>query len=209
MTGDDLAALALQTQQVYERNAARFDRERSRQLYERAWLDRLLDGLAVGAPVLDLGCGAGDPIAAYIRQQGFQVVGLDASNAMLAIARQRYPQGDWRLGDMRQLDLPERFDAIVGWDSFFHLTAQEQRDTLPRIAAHLNPLGQLMLTVGPSAGEVAGHVGDDPVYHASLAPQDYEQRLAVLGVEIVDFVKEDPAAWGRTVLFARKAGLPG
>lgn len=104
----------------------------------------------------------------------------------------------------RRLDLIERFDAILGWDSFFHLTAQEQRGTLPRIAGHLRPFGRVLLTVGPMAGEVVGHVGDDPVYHASLSPQEYTRRLEALGLDILDFVKEEPAAWGRTVLLARK-----
>jgi len=204
MTRQDLGTLALRTQEVYERNAERFDRERSRVLFERCWLDRMVDGLGRGAAVLDLGCGAGDPIAAYMDSRGFHVVGLDASRAMLRIAGKRFPQGDWRLGDMRRLDLAERFDAILGWDSFFHLTAEEQRGTLIRIAAHLRPSGRVMLTVGPTSGEVAGHVGDDAVYHASLSPQEYTQRLDALGLDMLDFVKEDPAAWGRTVLLARK-----
>lgn len=204
MTDPELQALSRRTGEVYERNAERFDRERGRDLFECTWLDRMVDGLDPGASILDLGCGTGDPIAAYLRGRGFAVLGLDASSAMLAIARTRFPQGDWRLGDMRWLDLAERFDAILGWDSFFHLTAEEQRGTLPRIASHLRPFGRVLLTVGPMAGEVAGHVGDDPVYHASLSPQEYAQRLDALGLDILDFVKEDPAARGRTVLLARK-----
>lgn len=200
----DLAALALRTQDVYERNALRFDRERPKGLHERPWLDRFLQGIAAGGHILDLGCGAGDPIAAYMRRCGYAVVGLDASHAMLAMAQARYPEGEWLHGDMRVLKLGRRFDDIIGWNSFFHLTQEEQRGTLARIADHLRPGGTLMLTVGPAAGEVGGKVGDDAVYHASLSPDEYAACLNADGIDILDFVKEDPGCDFQTVLLARK-----
>ena len=201
--GSELSRLAAATQEVYERNAARFDAERPKRLHERAWLDRFLDLVAEGGAVLDLGCGSGDPIAAYVAGRGFRVTGLDASRAMLELARARVPTGDWRLGDMRRLDLAERFDGILGWNSFFHLTPDEQRAVLPRLAAHMRAGAALMLTVGPEAGEVVGNVGDDSVYHGSLDPAEYETILAKLGLSVVSFVKEDPACDLQTILLAR------
>jgi SAM-dependent methyltransferase len=198
------AGLAARTQDVYERRARRFDAERARDLHERVWLDRFLDLVSPGGRVLDLGCGSGDPIAAYMTDTGYDVLGVDASRAMLALARSRYPAGDWQYGDMRDLDLPERFDGIISWNSFFHLMPDEQRAILPRIGRHMKEGAGLMLTVGPEAGEVTGHVGGDPVYHASLAPEEYVDRLSMLGVDIVDFVPEDPSCDGQTVLLGRK-----
>lgn len=202
-SSSELKRLAAQTQQIYQRNAVRFDVERSKTLFEKAWLDRFAKLLPSGAAVLDAGCGAGDPIAAYLSGLGFRVTGIDAAAAMIALAKSKYPHGDWRQADMRRLDLEERFDGIIGWNSFFHLTPEEQRSTLPLLAAHLAPSGVLMLTVGPGAGEVSGHVGDDPVYHSSLARAEYETILASLGLEILRFVPEDPACNFHTVLLAR------
>ena len=196
--------LAAATGAVYERNAARFDAERPKGLHEKAWLDRFLALLPDGGAILDLGCGAGDPIAGYFLGRGYRVTGVDASLAMLDLARTRFPAGDWREGDMRRLDLPERFDGVLGWNSFFHLTPEEQRATLPLLAGHLRPGGALMLTVGPRAGEVAGRVGDDAVYHSSLAPDDYETILDRLGLRVVHFLKEDPDCDLQTVLVAVK-----
>jgi len=198
------SALACKTLGVYERNAARFDAERSKRLHEQVWLDRFLDLVRDRGSVLDLGCGTGDPITAYMAGRGFRVIGVDASRAMLDIARERFPTGDWRHGDMRELDLVERFDGILGWNSFFHLMPDEQRAVLPRLAAHMNPGAALMLTVGPEAGEVVGHVGDDAVYHASLAPTEYETLLGKLGLTIVSFAMEDPKCDMQTILLARK-----
>lgn len=204
MTDDDLTQLASRTQAVYERNAQRFDTERSKGLHEKPWLDRFLDGLPAGGKILDLGCGAGMPIAAYFMGKGFAVTGLDASAAMIRLAKQYLPNGDWRKGNMRSLDLEEAFDGIIGWNSFFHLTRSEQRDVLPRLAGHLAINGQLMLTVGPENGEAAGHVGDDCIYHASLSPDEYASLLLASGLVMKQFVVEDPQCDFQTVLLAQK-----
>ncbi len=201
---EDLWRLAAATQTVYERNAARFDAERPKRLHERVWLDRFRELLPEGGTILDAGCGAGEPIAAYFRQCGYRVTGVDFSRAMLDLVNERFPDGDWRYADMRRLDLPDRFDGIIGWNSFFHLTQAEQRTTLPRFAAHLSPGGALMLTVGDRAGEVTGHVGDDRVYHSSLAREEYTAILDGLGLDIVRFTVEDPDCDHHTILLAHK-----
>ena len=74
--------------------------------------------------MLDLGCGTGEPIAQWFKAEGFAVTGMDFATAMLDIARARWPKDDWRVGDMRKLNLgDERFDGLIAWDSFFHLTS--------------------------------------------------------------------------------------
>ena len=88
------------------------------QLQERMALplwEALLDAAAVGpgTHVLDAGCGAG---GASVRaaQRGAYVNGLDAAEALLAIARQRLPDGDFRTGDLEALPYPSgTFDAIL------------------------------------------------------------------------------------------------
>ena len=61
----------------------------------RSRLDRWLPELRGHEPVLDLGCGAGEPIARWFMSEGFSVTGVDFSAAMLGIARARWPQGTW------------------------------------------------------------------------------------------------------------------
>jgi len=202
----DMAALARTTQAVYERQAARFDAERPKVLIERGWLDRFLDLVPTAGHILDVGCGAGEPVARYLMERDRRVSGLDASSAMLALVRARFPDAVWHRGDMRSFELAERFDGIVAWDSFFHLTRDEQRSVLPRLTRHLAPGGALLLTVGPAEGEVTGHVGGELVYHASLSPEEYREILAAQDLGVVDFVTEDPECDGHTVLLARKAG---
>lgn len=199
-----LAQVHAATPSVYRRQASVWDAGRIRDLYETDWLDRAVDGLGAGTPVLDLGCGAGDPIAAYLLERGFAVTGLDASPEMLAIAGTRLPNLRVVLGDMRTAELPAGQGAIVGWDSFFHLSSLEQVALIPRLAGALRPGGRVLLTVGPAAGENIGSVGGEPVYHASLAPNEYAARFGAARCDVIAFVPEDPNCRGRSVLLAQR-----
>lgn len=191
-------------QAVYERQAAAYDAKRSRALFEARWLARFTAGLPDGARVLDLGCGAGEPIARWFIAEGFNVTGVDFAVPMLDIARQRWPDGDWRQADMRHLDLGEIFDGIVAWDSFFHLRPDEQRTCIAHLARHLIPGGSLLMTVGPEAGEASGTVGSETVYHASLSPAGYATCLEENGLRLTGFLAEDPDTNKHSVLMARK-----
>ena len=158
--------------------------------------------------MLDLGCGAGEPIAGWLIEKGYTVIGVDFALSMLELARNRWPNGDWRHCDMRALDFPERFDGIVAWDSFFHLTPDEQISCLPLISRHLRPGGTLMLTVGPHAGETTGTVGGSRVYHASLSLATYTELLAEGGLELRTFSADDPACGHHTGALENVNGVP-
>lgn len=191
---------------VYERHAQGWDRHRPRVLIEQAWLERFCALLPSSAKVLDLGCGAGEPIARFLIERGYDVTGVDFAEPMLAIARWRFPNARWIHADMRQLDLDEKFAGIVGWDSFFHLTQDEQRALIPRLAHHLVPRGAVLLTVGPEEGAVTGTVEGESVYHASLSREEYVALFAASGFAVRDFVAEDPACDLHSVLLAAGNG---
>ena len=76
-------------------------------------------GLRAGQTVLDAGCGSG----AFLRaaaDHGAVVSGIDASEALLAIARERVPDADLSLGDLQHLPYADdSFDAVTGFCSFF------------------------------------------------------------------------------------------
>jgi SAM-dependent methyltransferase len=67
---------------------------------------------------LDVGCGSG-MAAQMAAARGAKVTGIDASAALLAIARRRVPDGDFRTGDMEALPFPDGvFDLVTGFNSF-------------------------------------------------------------------------------------------
>ena len=197
-------ASSIDNRAVYERRAEDYDAQRSRAFFEARWLTRFADSLPEAGRVLDVGCGAGEPIAGWLIREGYRVTGTDFSDAMLEIARGRFPDGDWRNEDMRTLDLGEQFHGIIGWDSFFHLTPDEQRETIPRLARHLLPGGVLMITVGPMEDEATGTVGGEPVYHASLSVEEYARVMDQAGLRLIAYMAEDPYCDFHTVAMARK-----
>ena len=95
--------------------------------------------------VLDLCCGTG-LLAGELLARGYRVVGVDASAAMLAVARERLGP-DVVLSRMTLPDLAVdgRFDAVVcTLDGFNYLAPEELRLTLVAVADHLRPGGWLV-----------------------------------------------------------------
>lgn len=188
---------------IYTRHAAAFDRQRPRDLAERAWLDRFLALVPDGAAVLDVGCGMGEPIARHLIEAGRHVTGVDSSSGLLDLCRQRFPAHTWIQADMRQVSRGRRFQGVLAWDSFFHLRAADQRAMFPIFAAHAAPGAALMFTSGPAAGEALGVFEGETLYHASLDPAEYRDLLAANGFTVAGHRPEDPDCGGRTVWLAR------
>jgi SAM-dependent methyltransferase len=190
---------------LYDRHAAVWDQDRSKSLFEKPWLDRFLALLPAGGSILDIGCGSAEPIARYLIAAGYDVTGADSSPAMTALCKRRFPNHRWVVADMRSLSLDRRFDGILAWDSFFHLTCDDQRGMFAVFLAHAAPGAALMFTSGPRHGEAIGSYRGEPLYHASLDEADYRALLDQCGFEVVSYVAEDPACCGHTIWLARLA----
>lgn len=190
---------------LYTRHGLAWAADRGTRPGEGPWIDRFAALLPPGGSVLDIGCGAGEPIAGTLIRAGFALTGLDSSPPLLALCRERHPQNDWVQGDMRRMDLGRRFDGLIAWDSFFHLEQEAQREMFSRFAAHASPGAPLLFTSGPSHGVALGTYGGETLFHASLDPAEYRRLLAAAGFVVVDHVVEDPRCGGRTVWLARQA----
>jgi SAM-dependent methyltransferase len=163
---------------LYSRHATAWDEARGDHLREGAWLDRFLALLSPGGTILDLGCGSGRPIARYCIEKGHPVTGIDASPQLIALARERFPDQDWRVADMRTLELGRRFEGILAWHSLFHLTPEDQEAMFPILRAHAASGAALMFTSGWNRGVAMGRFQGEPLYHASLDPDEYYRLLA-------------------------------
>ncbi|MEJ6401644.1 class I SAM-dependent DNA methyltransferase [Yoonia sp. 2307UL14-13] len=191
---------------TYEKHAHEWAKTRSRSLMEKAWLDRMLTAAprATGpVRILDLGCGTGQPIGAYLSDRGARMTGVDAAGPMVAAYARNIPHAKVIEADMRALKLGQTFDAIIAWDSFFHLSVEDQRAMFAVFAAHAAPRATLMFTSGHMAGEAIGTVAGIPIYHASLAPDEYDALLAENGFKVLRFTPEDPDCGQHTVWLAQ------
>ena len=132
------------TKSIYSENAVAFDKQRNKELFEKGWLDLLLDKLPPNSEILDLGCGSGEPIARYCLSRKMRITGVDFSTEMLELARERFPASSWVEQDMVTLDLKKQFQALIAWNSFFHLRPEEQIQTFPYLDKHLADKGWLL-----------------------------------------------------------------
>jgi len=71
-----------------------------------------------GASVLEIGCGTGDLLHALRPRRG---LGIDLSPRMVEIARRKYPDLEFSVGDVEVLDIEERFDYVLLSDLVGHL----------------------------------------------------------------------------------------
>jgi SAM-dependent methyltransferase len=188
---------------LYEQYAAEWDKDRGHFLFEKTELDRFLVLLPPGASILDVGCGSAFPIARYFIEQGHHVTGIDSSASLIGICRNRFPEDEWVVSDMRELSLSQRFDGILAWDSFFHLRPEDQRIMFPIFRSHAAPKAALMFTTGPMHGEVLGEYKGEPLYHGSLDGAEYRSLLYENGFDVVSHFTQDPACGGHMVWLAQ------
>lgn len=79
--------------------------------------------LEKGCHVLDIGCGTGFPIDAYLSGQGFSVTGIDVSARMLEKARKlNLKNARFLLADAAEYFSDEQFGGVIAFDSLWHLS---------------------------------------------------------------------------------------
>jgi SAM-dependent methyltransferase len=192
---------------LYQRKALDWvrKREHSGSLMEKSWLDRFRALVPPNGSILDVGCGSAVPIARYLIDVGHSVTGVDASATFIDLCQDRYPAHRWLLAGMRSLSLGRAFDGILAWDSFFHLTPDDQRRMFPVFRQHAAPGAALMFTSGPAHGEAIGCFEGEPLYHGSLDPAEYRSLLDQHGFRAISHVVEDISCGCHTIWLAQRA----
>ena len=189
--------------EIYKKHARAWTELRGNFLYEKAWLDHFLARIPQHSKILDLGCGSGKPIADYLIQHDHKITGVDSSDVMIEMAQQHFPEQHWLQADMRTVEFDQKFNAILAWDSFFHLTPDDQRQMFKQFARFAQQGTVLMFSSGPSHGEAIGDLFGDALYHASLAPEEYRALLKQSGFKVIKMVAEDVECTGHTVWLAQ------
>jgi 2-polyprenyl-3-methyl-5-hydroxy-6-metoxy-1,4-benzoquinol methylase len=121
--------------------------------------------------VLDAGCGTGR-VAIELARHGIKVVAVDNSTSMIATARARAHELDFRQADLTALDLHEEFDVVVMAGNVpLFAEPGTQRALVAGCARHLEPHGAL----------VAGFQLD-----RGYGLHDYDADCAEAGLEVVE-----------------------
>jgi SAM-dependent methyltransferase len=157
--------------------------------YEEPFVHEIVDALAPGV-ALDAACGTGRH-AEYLAARGHQVIGVDSSPEMLARARARVPEADFRRGDLHRLPLPDdHVDIVVCALALTHLPTLTP--AMAEFVRVLRPGGHLVISdvhhtrveLG-SVPRVRGSAGEPGLLpaHRHLA-SDYLSAALPLGLRL-------------------------
>jgi SAM-dependent methyltransferase len=191
MRNDDMKAIVAEG---YDRIADDYLGRFGRSSVRDAKLAELLEELPARAMVLDLGCGAGEPVAREFAAHGFQVTGVDASYGRIMRARRNVPAVNFVHADMTSVQLPtQAFDAVSAFYSITHVPRNEHEMLIRRIATWLRPNGLLVASFGSSEGDWLGEWLGTPMFFSHLDPNETKRLVSDAGfrLEQAELLKQD------------------
>jgi len=110
------------------------------------------ESLLKGKKILDVGCGVGRDVE-YFLTDGYDPVGIDASENMIKEAKKNIPEGKFKIMDFRKMDFKDdSFDGIWAMASLYHISEDEMVDTLKEFYRVLGKKGLLYIAVYEGEG---------------------------------------------------------
>lgn len=191
---------------AYDAIASSYARRR-RFFKERVYVDRVVAKLEPGSRVLDLGCGNGVPIAAYLLSCGLALTGIDVSREQIARAKAKCPAGEFRREDMTRVRFAARsFDAIIAWDSVFHVPRATHATLFTSFRRWLVPGGVLLLSLGGSSWEGHAEMFGTSFFYSGFAPRTSLKLLRNAGLTIELHEVDDPSSRRHMAILASRPG---
>jgi SAM-dependent methyltransferase len=172
----------------YERMAARYLAGHRPGGARGRHVDRLLTLLPDGSDVLELGCGAGEPVTRRLAER-HRVTAVDISGEQLRMAAVRAPEATLVHGSMVDISFePGSFDAVAAFYAVTHVPRHHHADLLLRIARWLRAGGVLLLSMG--ADDDPGTIEDDwlgvPMYFSHFDAATNQALVQRAGFELVE-----------------------
>ncbi|MFF8726859.1 class I SAM-dependent methyltransferase [Streptomyces sp. NPDC015171] len=174
----------------------------------RASLARLLELLAPGSRVLDVGSGTGRPTAQTLAAAGHRVLGIDVSPVMVDLAARQVPEAEFRLADIRGTAVAEgSFDAACAYFSLLQMTRDDQRAVVAKLARAVRPGGLVALaTVPVDVEDAEGVFMGQPVRATSFDAEAFRALVTAAGLTVLSeeetlFTPDHPRAAPEPQLF--------
>ncbi|WP_306456687.1 class I SAM-dependent DNA methyltransferase [Paenibacillus aquistagni] len=153
--------------------------------------------------VVDLGCGTGS-LAIPLAKKGYRVIGLDLSDAMLTMGREKESQagrlkGDiqWVHQDMRSWEVPDAVDAVLSFcDSMNYLTEPEDIKAMIRQTAGQLRTGGVLLMDMHHVRQFEAYAEEQPFTLdegdvAYIWYSDYDADRMEIEHQLTIFVRDD------------------
>lgn len=172
--------------------------EYAKKIEDRVFLEEInkfINLLELKPQVLDLGCAAGRDAKA-LTDRGIDVIAVDLSEKLLAIAKRKYPNIKFRKADIRALPFPsDSFDGIWASAVFHHLDKKEMIPTLKEWKRVLKENGIMYLSTKVGRGNWQGKdelsLGEKIVF-TLLTKEELHKMLTRVGFRKIELtVKKD------------------
>ena len=157
----------------------------------QTWTEEFAHLFSKGAEILDIGCGAGRDAAFFI-EKGLSVTGVDFSEKLIEIIKNRLPTGKFFVMDFEELSFPENnCDGIWANASLYHIPKENLLRVFQKIYAVLKNDGTFFSTFRVGKGEKMTQEkrGNAMLerYAAYYMPEDIQHLLQKAGFGEIEF----------------------
>ena len=187
----------VQTIAAYDKNALKYSEKFDNyEIYQKRIRDFQRKYIPTGAHILDLGCGPGNNIRTILEQDDTCLFhGIDLSTKFIQIARQRFPQFNFQLQNICNLDLQRQYDVVLASFCIVHLTDNETRTFIQNLPKIIRNTGFLYLSYmnGESSGFETTSFSKDEIFFNYYRDEFILDQLEQAGFSVLEIGKEEYA----------------
>lgn len=191
------------TGKKYDRIAQFWQNEHDQSEYGLSQLEKAIELLGREGKALDVGCGCGGRFVRSLVSRNFQYKGLDISEKMIELAREKHRDMKFEVADITRQDLHGEFDLILAWDSIFHLPLEEHIPVINKLCESLKESGVLLYTFGDEVGEHTDTWHEDQFYYSSIGINENIKTLIKAGMKPIH-LELDQLPFNHVTVIARK-----
>ncbi len=183
---------------AYEKNSDFFI-ERTDNADVKNIVDRFSDYVGNGR-ILDAGCAQGRD-SSYFHEKGFEVVGIDLSSSLLAVAEKRVPEAFFYNMDSRNLDFKDGvFDGIFAMGLLLCMDDEGAYKTLKAFNRVGADDGKLYVATKKGSGLLESKLDTGRIVQTLYSRQEMDNMLNSSGWMVDDYyesgsVIDDPVIW--------------
>lgn len=149
-------------------------------------IEKFISLLPKNAKVLDVGCGAGVPVAKTLVDSGLDVVGIDLSESMLKLAKKNVPKAKFYKKDMTKLDFEDNsFDGLTAFYSVIHVPREKHSSIFQNLHKTLKPNGIMLVSMGSEEWEGTEEFHGAKMFWSHYNPEKSLQIIKEAGFGII------------------------
>lgn len=162
--------------------------------------------------ILDIGCGPGNNSSfLYGLNSSYRITGIDLSEEMIKLARRNAPYCHFLIRDIRNLELTQKYDAVIASFCIVHLTNLEILKFIHSISLILKSNGVLYLSFieGDGEGFIRPDFFDDKIYFNFFKRENIiklliKNKIIVNEVYEYDYEEKNGSTSKEIFIFAKK-----